>query len=135
MNADYVLLRVINDVPVGAPELDAISLSSPALEILDEIQAVQERLEKEALEYLDRAAEPLRARGLSVQTRVTVAGDLATGILDAAAVPGIDLLALETHGCTGPLERGPGRVSRKVIHGTTKPILVQSSAAARQDGR
>ena len=57
MNADYVLLRVLNDVPVGAPELDPISLSSPALELLDEIQAVQERLRKEAQDYLDRAAE------------------------------------------------------------------------------
>jgi nucleotide-binding universal stress UspA family protein len=133
MDADYTLLRVIRDVPMGTPELDSISLSSLAAEVLDEVQSVQERVQKEAHDYLDGIAERLRARGLQVKTRVMVADDPGTAILDEAGAPGIDLVALETHGRRGLRNLAMGSVARKVIHGTSKPVLVQSAARACSD--
>ena len=133
MDADYTLLRVINDVPMGSPELDSISLSSLAVEVLDEVRSVQEQVQKEAQDYLDGIAERLRARGLQVQTRVMVADDPGTAILDEAGAPGIDLVALETHGHRGLRNLVMGSVARKVIHGTSKPVLMHSAARACSD--
>ena len=77
MDADYTLLRVINDLPLGTPEFDSISLSSLAVGVVDEIRSVQERVRQEAQDYLDDVAERLGARGLQVEMRVTVANDSA----------------------------------------------------------
>ncbi len=135
VDADYTLLRVINDIPLGTPELDSISLSSRAPELLDEIQIVQERVEKEAQNYLESVAKRLRARGLRVQTRVIAANDPGIAILHALASPTIDLVALEMRGARGSPARGLfGSVARKVIHGTSKPVFVQSAAAERRNG-
>ncbi len=130
MDAEYTLLRVINDIPLGTPELDSISLSSPAPELLDEIQIVQERVQNEAQNHLEGVAERLRARGLKVQTRVIAANDPGIAILHALASPSTDLVALEMRGDRGSPARGLfGSVARKVIHGTSKPVFVQSAAA------
>lgn len=132
MDADYTLLRVISDLPLGTPEFDSISLSSATAEVLDEIRSVQKRVQKEAQDYLDGVAERLRARGLQVKTRVTVANDAGIAIVDEVGAPGIDLIALETHGRRGLSNLVIGSVARKVIHGTLKPVLVHSAATARQ---
>ncbi len=133
MGADYSLLRVVPDVAYGgSPELDSNSLCSATLELLDEIHSVQERLRKEAQDYLDGVAVRLRSRGLQVQAQVMVDRDLGTAILDALAATGIDLVALETHGLPDPTGH-LGNVARKVIHGTSKPVFVHSVGAERSN--
>ena len=132
MGADYTLLRVVNSIPRGTPEFYSISLSSSAVEVLDEIRSVQKRVQKEAQDYLDGVAQRLRARGLQVQTRVAVANDPGLAILDEVGAPGIDMVALETHGNRGLLNLVMGSAARKVVHGTLKPVLVHSAASAKQ---
>jgi nucleotide-binding universal stress UspA family protein len=97
MDADFTLMRVINDIPLGTPEFDSISLSSAAVGVLDEIQTVERRLRNEAQQYLDGVAERLRARGLKVATRVAAAGDPGKAILEAVATGAYDLVALQLH--------------------------------------
>ena len=135
MDADYTLLRVISDIPLGTPEFDSISLSSSAVEVLDEIRSVRKRVQKEARDYLDGVTERLRVRGLRVKTRVTVANDPGTAILKEVEAPGIDLIALETHDRRGLSNLVVGSVARKIVHGALKPILVHSAASAKQSSR
>ena len=61
-DAEYTLVRFINNIPQGATELDSISLSSAAPELLDEIQSVRERQQKEAQAYLAGVADAWRVK-------------------------------------------------------------------------
>ena len=110
MDADYTLLRVVSELPIGTPEFDSISLSSAAVEVLGEIRSIQKRVQKEAQDYLDGIAERLRVQGLRVKTHVTVANEAGNVIVDTVGASVIDLIALETHGRHGVSE--PGRWQR-----------------------
>jgi nucleotide-binding universal stress UspA family protein len=125
MGADYDLLRVIDEIPFGAPELDAISLSSVALGLLDEIAAVQKRVRKDAEAYVEAIAGRLRRGGASVTSRIAVASDAGTAILDAANALKVDWIGLGSHGAGGVFPPVLGSVARKIVHGANKPILVQ----------
>ena len=84
-------------------------------------------LQKAAETYLDNAASALRARGLSVETRVLRNTSAATAILECAEEIDADLIALETHHY-GKLTRIlAGSVADKVIRGARAPLLVHSA--------
>lgn len=134
LGADFTLLRVIDDTAVEGPGLDPIALSSPALEVLEQVKAFEEQLRAEALAYLEAVADRLRARGLRVRTEAVLASDPAEVILQAAAAPGVNLVALETIVLRGPSPLTFGGVARKVIHGATVPVLVGSPAPAGGGG-
>jgi nucleotide-binding universal stress UspA family protein len=123
--AHYELLRVIDEIPFGAPELDAISLSSVAIGLLDEIAKVQKRVRKDAETYVEGVANRLRQGGASVTSRIAVASDAGNAILDAANELKVDLIALGSHGAGGVFPPVLGSVARKIVHGANKPILVQ----------
>src|SRR5262249_2721405 len=123
--ANYDLLRVIDEIPFGTPELDAISLSSVALGLLDEIAEVQKRVRKDAETYVEGIAGRLRQGGASATSRIAVASDTGTAILDAANELKVDVIAIGSHGAGGVFPPVLGSVARKVIHGAHKPILVQ----------
>ena len=75
-------------------------------------------------ELLERAAEPLRARGLAVQTAALVDGEPARAIVDYATHHGIDLIAMTTHG-RGALKRlVAGSVSETVLRTWSGPMLM-----------
>jgi nucleotide-binding universal stress UspA family protein len=66
-------------------------------------------------ELLERAAEPLRAQGLAVQTTALVDAQPAKAIVEYATQHGIDLIAMTTHG-RGALRRlVAGSVSQDVL--------------------
>jgi len=73
---------------------------------------------------LDRLASELRQHGIRCAARVETATDIPSAILrylrEAA-----DLVALTTHGVSGPREMLIGSVADKVIRGASKPVLVQ----------
>jgi nucleotide-binding universal stress UspA family protein len=122
--ADYTLLRVVKPVlrPTYFPE--GRTMGQMAQTLLEQVQALQEQVRKQARDYLEGIAGPLRARGLTVQTRVTVEEDPAAAILDQASGPAIDLIAVETHGRRGLPRLFLGSVANKVLRGTARPMLV-----------
>lgn len=130
--ADYTLLRVIEEVPLGTSEFDAVSLSSLAPEVLSHIHAAEEKARREAADYLERVAGGLRDRGLRVETQVTAGADPGGVILEEAARKPFDFVSIETQGRRGLMRRLMGSVSRKVIHGASVPVLVQSAAVHRK---
>lgn len=125
MDADYTLLRIVH--PVLSPSLRAegAALGSISRELLAEAQRAEARLHDEVRKYLGRVADRLRKRAMHVTTRVEVESQPALAILEAAKVPAIDMVALETHGRRGVSRLVLGSVADKVVRGTTLPVLVQ----------
>jgi nucleotide-binding universal stress UspA family protein len=127
MNSDYTLLRVVTPVyPMTLPAEPAI-FGSVATDIMERVEKMHADLKREALEYLDKIAQRMRADGLKVQTRVTVEEQPGVAILDNAKLP-IDMIAIETHGRGGLSRLLLGSVADKVIRGSQLPILVHKPA-------
>lgn len=76
-----------------------------------------------AFAYLERTADDLSARGLSC-SKETTAGSEAEVILTEAASKGADLIAMSTHGRSGLARWVLGSIADKVVHGTSKPLLL-----------
>jgi len=83
-----------------------------------------ELLIQDAEEYLQGVAQPLRDRGLSVETQVVAEMQPAVGILEFAREKPAELIAMATHGRTGISRLVLGSVADKVLRGTTAPILL-----------
>jgi nucleotide-binding universal stress UspA family protein len=71
-------------------------------------------------------ASAIREGGVAVQTRVLL-GSAASGILELAAGPGIDLVVMGTHGRRGTAHLFLGSVAETVVRSATCPVLVTSS--------
>lgn len=72
---------------------------------------------------LDRVAEALRARGVTVTTRVLTGVGPANLLLEEAGTGRYDLVAMTTHGLGGLRRLLLGSVTDKVVRGTTGPVL------------
>ena len=80
-------------------------------------------IKKRVLDYLDRAGETLRSKGVTVNTRVS-AGNAAEEILKAADEVKVDMIAMSTHGRSGLLSRlAFGSVTAKVLRSANVPVL------------
>lgn len=124
MGAEITLLRVIKPVLATGYPMAAGGFGEMAYALMDQIQAMQDKLKKEAGEYLDRIAEGLRGKGLKVQTKVVLDEAPATAILKEAMPPAIDFVALATHGRAGLSRLFLGSVAEKVVHNAVVPVLV-----------
>ncbi len=124
MDADYTLLRAIQLPALMGYHWEGHGVGEPAQSVLGEMDRQGNRLRQEARDYLDRVAGDLRARSLSVQTRVVVERQPAAAILDESAGSAFDLIALETHGRRGLSRLVLGSVADKVIRGAALPVLV-----------
>jgi nucleotide-binding universal stress UspA family protein len=123
--AGFTLLRVLKPVVTMAPPPAAgASLGQMAAELVERMRAVQDSLRKEALDYLEGVAAPLRAEGLRVFTRVTMDEQPAVGVLNEAESQGPGVIALATHGRRGLSRLVLGSVADKVIRGSHLPVLV-----------
>ncbi|HJZ45595.1 MAG TPA: universal stress protein, partial [Roseiflexaceae bacterium] len=100
--------------PLGRPDL------MPA-EFLRELRA-------RAGQELEEQATALRARGLTVATRV-VNGYPAEAIVDEAERQSVDLLVMATHGYSGLKRWALGSVSDKVLHAAVTPLLLVRARA------
>lgn len=80
-------------------------------------------LEEEARAYLEGIAEPFRAEGCTVLTRVLTM-PAADAILEYAEEHGVNLIVIATHGRSGINRWIFGSVTQKVIQHTPVPILV-----------
>jgi nucleotide-binding universal stress UspA family protein len=100
------------------------SRAGSALHLLTVVREQEGESEvEEAFAYLDKRAEPLRGSSLSCSTEVARGGE-AQVILARADAKGADLIAMSTHGRSGLMRWVLGSVADKVIHGTSKPLLL-----------
>ncbi len=112
--AEVTLLRVVT-----YPPYDYL-LTDPGL-----LVALRETLEAEAKEYLYRVAGELAASGVPVKTEVCCAsGGVADAIIDYATEAGVQLIAMSTHGRSGPARWFLGSVADRVVRGARCPGLM-----------
>jgi nucleotide-binding universal stress UspA family protein len=73
-------------------------------------------------DYLNRAGEPLRKKGLKVSTVVAM-GNAADEIIKAAEENKVDLVAMSTHGRSGLRRLAFGSITDKVLRHSPVPVL------------
>ena len=87
-----------------------------------------------AAEYLRRAAERLRQRGVSTATEVRV-GDPAREIVEMARATGSSMIALSTSSRSDPEDRSFGTIADRVLHEAHQPVLLLRPPAVEQTVR
>jgi nucleotide-binding universal stress UspA family protein len=116
LNAKLVILNIIEPaaayVPVGAA-MDVIT--APISVEPPDLNVVRERLEQ--------LAEPLREKGLSVETRATVALP-AEAILEQSTATGASMVVLGSHGHGALFQLFSGSVVTAVLHRSLIPVTV-----------
>jgi nucleotide-binding universal stress UspA family protein len=113
--ADLTLLRVVEPIPVLAP--DGLI---PQPTVLD--SSLLNDLKDQAREYLEALAGKLRKDRLSVTCRVVIGDRTAPAILEEAKES--DLTVLATHARHGVARALLGSVADKLVRGATGPVLV-----------
>jgi nucleotide-binding universal stress UspA family protein len=131
MDADMTLLRVVKPVyvPPASKVLPGGSFGQHVERLMQELQKAEEDLRSEAAGYLDRVAEKVRAASLRVEMLVVTREHPAQAILEQAANPACDLIAMETHGRRGLSRIVLGSVADKVLRGALVPMLVHRPAS------
>jgi nucleotide-binding universal stress UspA family protein len=108
----HVIEPVIGAVTMGLPFATPIPV-----ELFEEQRTAAQR-------KLDRVADGLRERGVSVSARLIDAANAAIGLLEVLEEKPYDLIAMTTHGRGGVRRLLLGSVADKVIRGAAKPVLV-----------
>jgi nucleotide-binding universal stress UspA family protein len=85
---------------------------------------LNEQIQHDAEDYLNRTVAGLRGQGLTVEGRAIPGADAARTILDLLEQGGIDLIAMTTHGEGGLRPFLLGSVTDKIIRGSGVPVLV-----------
>ncbi len=120
LHASLLLLNVV----VPTPELSATFLPYSS-SILEELQVG-------AKNYIEGVGKKVERTGVSVETSVVV-GQAAEAILDTARRTSADLIALSTHGRSGPARWIMGSVADAVIRHTDQPCLVFPARGADRE--
>jgi nucleotide-binding universal stress UspA family protein len=124
VGADYTLLQILKPLMPLAYHLGAGSVEQVATTLIDQIEAAHAALRKQAEAYLEKTAAALRARSLTVTTKIAVEDQPGTAIIQNA-MPPIDGLAIRTHARHGLSRLFFGSVTDKVVRSLHLPILVQ----------
>jgi nucleotide-binding universal stress UspA family protein len=85
------------------------------------------QIEEEATQYLDKAGEGLRSKGVIVSCKVVrceSTDSSAVKIIEAEGETNADLVAMSTHGRHGLSRWAFGSVSEKVLRGGKVPVLM-----------
>jgi nucleotide-binding universal stress UspA family protein len=122
--AEYTLLQVVEQLTPASYDPASGRVSGLSESLLEQLLALDRQHWTEAQNYLERLAERLRARPLTVQTRVVSHVQPAAAILDDAQKNAIDLIALATQGRGGLKRLLLGSVADKVVRGAVTPVLV-----------
>jgi nucleotide-binding universal stress UspA family protein len=131
LGAQFTLLRVLTPVVTTPyPALPGGTAGQLTASLIDRLQELQQHLRQQARDYLEQVADRLRGRALRVKTRVAVAEQPASAILQEAENQGADLIALETHGRRGLSRLFLGSVADKVVRGASVPVLVHRPTEA-----
>lgn len=121
--ADFTFLRVLRPITPMMIPASVGGFTPMAEDVMIRVETLQGEVEKEASAYLEKIAEPLRAKGRAIATAVTVDEQPGEAIL-ARAKSGIDAIALGTHGRHGLSRMLLGSVADNVIRHSTVPVLV-----------
>ncbi len=124
MQAELILLRVIQPKVLGQPSLGEWAPATMNRTLLEKLETLDKEKRDEAGSHLDKIAAGLRSASLSVRTYLVTHDQSAAAILNEARTQGVDLIALETHGRGGFARFFLGSVADKVIRGATIPVLV-----------
>ena len=91
-----------------------------------------ELIKKKTREYLKKAGEGLKSKGVTVKTKVTI-GNAADEILKVTEEIKADLIAMSTHGRSGVGRWVFGSVAARVLHeGNTPLLLVRVSGTSTE---
>lgn len=113
-DVEYVLVHAVIPAPLVPPPDP--SMIPPVLDL--------EAEEEASRNLLDALADPLRARGAHVRTRVVIDVDPAHAILDAVNEAGADAISMATHGYRGIKRLVLGSVANKVLRHSPVPVLL-----------
>jgi nucleotide-binding universal stress UspA family protein len=114
------LLQVVQEPVVFGPALPG---EAPMpIETSATIEQTKQALNN-AKDYLENLAEPLRKKGIQVET-VAIPGRADEAILDYASANRIDLIAMATHGRGGLRRAVFGSVADRVLRESGLPMLV-----------
>jgi nucleotide-binding universal stress UspA family protein len=115
-----VLLQVVQEPVVYGPALPG---EAPLPIQTDAMVEVTKASLNRAKEYLEKLAEPLRRKGIQVDT-VAIPGRADEAILDYANSNRIDLIAIATHGRGGLRRAVFGSVADHMLRESGLPVLV-----------
>ncbi len=90
----------------------------------------QIQVTEEAEGYLEKIQKKLEAEGIRAETTVRY-GFPAEEILAHINLGGVDLLAMTTHGRTGPVRMVMGSVSEQVVRHSDIPVLLFRASGSR----
>lgn len=121
---EYTLLRVVEPMTPVSYDPASGKMSGIRESLLKQLQAMESHQSTGAQDYLERLAGSLRARSLTVKTRVVSHEQPTAAILDDAQKNAVDLIALATQGRGGLKRLLLGSVADKVVRGAATPILV-----------
>jgi len=82
-----------------------------------------EQIKRKSRAYLNKIADELKNRGITVKTKVTT-GRAVEGIIRIAEETRSDLIAMSTHGRSGLSRLTFGSITDKVLRAGTIPVLV-----------
>lgn len=124
-DGEMILLQVYDLLkpPIAG---EAYMAMSPAV-----LQKEEEQRKASAMDYLVKAEEALKRKGLHT-SKVVLMGSAADKILDYAEANGIDLIAMSTHGRSGIGRWVFGSVTDKVLHAGDTPVLAVSAIQQKQ---
>jgi nucleotide-binding universal stress UspA family protein len=92
--------------------------SAPVSYTAEEFKIIKEKV----ADYLNKAGEPLREKGMSVSTIVS-SGNATDEIIKAAEESKVDLIAMSTHGRSGLRRLAFGSITDKVLRRSHVPVL------------
>ena len=117
-----VLLKVVGppvmELPIGVPGGELGPLQTKTM-----LKNFRDALTKEGPSYLEKQAEPLRAKGLDVET-VVLECTPAKAIMDYAAENGVTMLAIATHGHGNLRELTVGSTAEYILKNSGLPVLM-----------
>jgi nucleotide-binding universal stress UspA family protein len=120
----YTLLRVVKQMTPPSHDPASGKVSGLRDSLLKRLQAMDHQQSKEAQDYLDGLAARLRAKSVTVQTRLAAHEQPAAAILDDVQKNAVDLIALATQGTGGIKRLFLGSVADKVVRGADTSVLV-----------
>ena len=110
--AELILLNVATN-----PAVD-FAFSDPGL-----AQSAILEQEERSRRYMDRVESDLKAAGFRTSTLLRI-GSVAEVILEVAEELHADVIAMSTHGRTGPARWLLGSIAERVVHNSKVPVLL-----------